>query len=179
MLWPGSRVLPHVLDFLVLGEPGRTELAPDPRVFEPAPLGLWNVWMVVVDPHGPVPEAPGDPLGLAGVLRPHRAGQAVDRVVGDAHRLVLGPERLDGEDRPERLLVHHPHAGVAAVEDGRAVEVPGVALAPAAAGEPGTLGEAGLHVRLDLGQVTGRDQRAGLRVGVERPAEPDRFGPLG
>src|SRR5690242_19255922 len=153
MLWPGSRVLPHVLDFLVLGEPGRTELAPDPRVFEPAPLGLWNVWMVVVDPHGPVPEAPGDPLGLAGVLRPHRAGQPVDRVVGDAHRLVLGPERLDGEHRPERLLVHDPHAGLRAVEDWRAREAPGGAITPAAASQTGSLCQSSRHLRLGPGEV--------------------------
>src|SRR5215218_769603 len=109
----GPHVLPDVLGLAVLVQPGSAELAPDAGLLEPAPLRLWDVRVVVIHPHGPMSEPARHPLGPAGILRPHRSGQTVWRVVGQAHGLLLVAEPLHRQDRPERLLLHHPHPGVA------------------------------------------------------------------
>src|ERR687890_2189672 len=85
-------VVPDVLGLAVLLETRLPELAPDARLLVAAPLGLGDVGVVVVDPHRPHAQAGRDPLAPAGVLSPDRAGEAVDRVVRDPHRLVLVAE---------------------------------------------------------------------------------------
>ena len=40
------------------------------------------------------------------------------RIVAEFDGLCLGAEALDGQDRPERLLLHDAHRAVAVVEDG-------------------------------------------------------------
>src|SRR6059058_2776627 len=116
-------VLVDVLALAVLGESGGAELAAHSALSEAAPLRLREVGVEVVDPHGPVAQSAGDPAGTSGVGGPDGTGEAVLGVVGEGDRLGLGAEGLDGEDRPEDLLPHHPHLAVAAVEDGRLVEV--------------------------------------------------------
>ena len=78
------RVLPDVLGFAIFVEPGRTELAADPRLLEAAPFRLGQVRVVVVDPDRPVAQAGGDPLGAARVRGPDGPGEPVGRVVGRA-----------------------------------------------------------------------------------------------
>ena len=173
-------VVPDVLGLAVLVEAGGPELAADAGLLEAAPLGLRHVRVVVVDPDRAHPQPGRDPLALAGVLGPDRAGQAVDRVVGDPDRLVLVAERLDGEHRPERLVLGDRHRAGAAVEDrGQVVEAVGqrrVVGPRAAAAEHGALGDPAGDVRLDLLAVGGAGERAGLGLLVERAAEPDPAG---
>src|ERR671919_3244863 len=95
MLGSGSCVLPDVLGLAVLVQARRAELAADARLLVAAPLGLWDIGMVVVDPHRAVLKAAGDTLGPAGVLRPDRAGQTVVGVVGDADSVVLAGKAFD------------------------------------------------------------------------------------
>src|SRR5690348_10496128 len=92
---------PDVLGLAVLLEAGEAELASGAGLLEAAPLGLRYVGVVVVDPHRAEPESAGDALTAAGVAGPHRSGQAVDGVVGQSHRLVLGAERLHRQNRTE------------------------------------------------------------------------------
>ena len=167
--------------------PGEAELAPVAGLLEAAPLGPGHVRVVVVDPDRAVAQPARDPLGAPGVLGPHRPGQAVDRVVGEADRGLLGGvavralEGLDGQHRPERLLAHAPHVGGAVVEDrGQVVEAVLVRRAlgaGAAAAQLGPVLERVGDVLLDLGAVGLADQRTGLGVVVERSAEPDVAGP--
>src|SRR5690606_11371759 len=87
-------VLVDVLGLLVLGQASRPELAPDAGFPEPAPFGLWEVRVEVVDPDGTVAQPLRHPLRLARVLRPDAGRQAVAGVVADPDGLVLGGERL-------------------------------------------------------------------------------------
>ncbi len=159
--------------------PASPELAADPRLLVAAPLRLRHVRVVVVDPDGAHPHPSRDPLRLPGVLGPDRAGQPVGAVVGEGHRVVLGAEGLDGENRPERLVLGHRHAAGAAVENRRqVVEAVGqgrVVGSSAAAPEDCSLGEAGRDVGRHLVAVPRADQRSGLGLLVVRTAEPDHL----
>ena len=162
--------------------PCSPELAADAGLLVAAPLGLRDVRVVVVDPDRAHPQPGRDALGLAGVLGPDRAGQAVLAVVGDPDGLVLAGERLDRQHRAEGLVLGDRHVAAAAVEDGgQVVEAVGVRrvvgrLAPAP--QHRALGQAGGDVRRDLVAVPGADEGAGLGLLVERPAEPDQLRPL-
>ncbi len=71
----------------------------------------------------------------------HRARQAVRRVVGDAHRVVVTVVGDDGQHRAEDLLAGHLGVVVQAGDDGRLDEEAGVRVGgtPTAAGEPAAL----------------------------------------
>ena len=99
-----------------------------------------------------------------------------------AHGLVLGGERLDREHRAERLVLDDRHATVTFVEDRReqeeAVGQGGIVGPGPATAEYGALGDPAGDVRLHLLQVGLGDQRAGLRLVVERTAEADPLRPV-
>src|ERR1700755_3323032 len=80
-------VVVNVLLLLVFLQAGGPEFAADARLAEPAPFRLRKVRVVVVDPHGSVPERAGHPFGLSRVGGPSRAGQAVGGVVAEPDRL--------------------------------------------------------------------------------------------
>src|ERR1700709_226846 len=82
-------VVPDVLGLEVLLEARTAELAADARLLVAAPLGLRDGGVVSVDPDRAPPDRSGHRLALAGVVGPHRAGQPVDGVVGDAYGVVL------------------------------------------------------------------------------------------
>src|SRR5450755_827356 len=176
-------VLVDVLRLPILVETGRAELTTDARLLEATPLRLGKIRMIVVDPNGSMPKSPGNPLAAAGVTGPHRAGQAVDRVIADRNGLVLGAEPLDRQDRTEDLLLDDPHLPAAVGEDGRSEEEAGSQLrlgrAHAARDEPGTLLTPDPDIALDLGQVLGRDERAGLGSLGPAVAQPDLLRPAG
>src|SRR5215210_348063 len=72
---------------------------------------------------------PVDPLH---VVSKDGGAQAVGRVVGEPHRLVRVVDLPDGQERPERLLTHHPAVVGGVLDDGRLEEVAlAVAIAPA------------------------------------------------
>ena len=124
-----------------------------------------------------------DPLALAGVLGPDRAGQAVDRVVGDADRVVLVGEGLDGEHRTEGLLAHDAHPGAHVAQDRSAAKKKPSARAPSVTRWPPTRTVApsatpASTYAVDLVEVALGDQRTGLGLLVEGAAEPDVAGPL-
>ncbi|CAM5246799.1 hypothetical protein SVIOM74S_05571 [Streptomyces violarus] len=156
---------------------------PTPEAAEAAPLRLRHVGVEVVDPDGAVPQPLGDALGAARVGGPHPAGQAVARVVGQFHRLVLGAEALDGDHRAEDLLLDDPHRPVAVGEDRRQQEEAaaqgGVVGAGAAGDEAGALLLGDGDVALDLLAVLGGAERAALGALRHAVAEPDGLGAAG
>ena len=172
-------VVPDVLGLAVLLEPGLAELAADAGLLVAAPLRLGDVGVVVVDPDGAHAQPAATRWPAAGVLGPHRAGQAVDRVVGDADGVVLVGEGLDGQHRTERLVADDAHAasarrrGSSARRRSRRPARPSVTRWPPSS-TVGALGDPGLDVRRDLVEVALRDQGAGLGLLVERSTQPDR-----
>ena len=125
----------------------------------------------------------GSPLTLTMPVRMRRATatrrrgrrttpspKAVRRVVRDLHRLVevvVGEQR---DDRPEDLLLRHPH-GVRDVGEQRRLDVPAVARGPGAAatgGDRRPLAEGDAEVALDPLPLGLADQRPDVGVGVHR-----------
>ena len=95
----------HVLHLLVGPEALGAQLTTDARllVATEGPLRVDEV--EVVHPHRAGAHAVGDALGTLDVGGLHAAGKAVDRVVGDGHRLVVGLERDHAQHRAEDLLL--------------------------------------------------------------------------
>src|ERR671911_2436906 len=113
----GTRGRHDRLQLDIVGQALGAELAPDagPLV---APERRHEVHRVLVHAVGPGADAPGNVEALVDVASPHRAGQAVLAVVGDAHsvfRVVVGDDREHG---PEDLLLRNAHRVVDAGEHG-------------------------------------------------------------
>src|SRR5437764_6692924 len=94
----------HVLELRVVLERVRAELASHTRLLEPAERRRDAHGRVRVDRDRPGLERPGDPERPRSVLRPDRAGEAVDRVVRDPDRVGLVVEGDDRGDGAEDLL---------------------------------------------------------------------------
>ncbi len=105
----GLRVVAHDLDAV---------LAPVTRVLvsserhQPAPLSI------VVDPDRPGLHGMRHAMRATHIVRPHRRGQSVRRVVPDSDRLVLVLERDDDGHGTEDLLSGDTHRVVDSIEDG-------------------------------------------------------------
>ena len=159
--------------------PALAQLAADAGLLVTAPLGLRDVGVVVVDPDRAHPQPAGHSLGLAGVLRPDRARQPVDAVVGDRDRLVLAAEGLDGQHRPERLVLGHRHVAGAPVEHGgqvvearRRARGPRVRCPPHRSTAPSAMPAA--TYASTLSRWSALISGPGLGLLVERAAEADR-----
>lgn len=178
----------NVLLLLVLGQPGRPQLSAVTRLLHTAPFRLRQVWVEVVDPNGAVTQVRGDPLRLASVGGPHGTGEAVLRVIGDLHSLILGAEGFHRDDRTEGLVVHAVHLPGGAVDHSRQVEVAlrqvGVTSAVraiivrligdlATRADIRTLLTGAIDVGCHLVAVFSRDKGAGLSGLVERSAQLD------
>ena len=107
----------------------------------------------------------------AGVARPHRRHQPVPHVVRDADRILLVLERDHRDDRPEDLLLRDRHRAFDSGEHGRRIER-ALAVADRSAGDDlGAFLASLLDEAVDLVAVRGRDQRADLRLRIERIAD--------
>src|SRR5215218_4101149 len=164
----------HVLQLRVVIERVGPELASEARLLE-APEGRAHA-------HGPVRvdgehtglDGPRDAQRLGAVASPDRAGEAVDRVVGEPHRLRLVTEGDDAGDRTEDLLARR------AVVVRHGAEHRGrEPVAPALGGAPANRdGRLAVHVRGHRPALRLRDQGAHLRLLVQRVADLqglDRF----
>ena len=107
----------------------------------------------------------------AAVAGPDRAREAVDRVVGEPHRLLLALERDHAGDRAEDLLARRAVVVGDRGEDGRREPVAGPVGGAAADRDRGVVGDVGGD-RLAL---AGGDQRPHLGLLVERVADPQRL----
>src|SRR5947199_1294049 len=113
------QVYVDVLDIAVLIQRVRADLAPEPALLVAAERALRLDLMDVVDPHRARAQAPRDLLCLLEVGAPDCGRQAVDRVVGDPHRLLEVGVAQHAEHRPEDLLARDAHVVRDAGEDRR------------------------------------------------------------
>src|SRR3954452_15691035 len=168
----GSRldVAHHVLDPGVVLEAVHRQVLAVARVLEAAVRHLGDQRDVGVDPDAAEVQGAGHAHGPDVVLGPDRGREPVLDPVGPAQRLALVGEPLDGDDRPEDLvldqLVVLPQAG----DDRRLVEVaPGqVPADPVPAGtDRGVLGRTGqqTHDAVELVGVVERAEQHVLVVG--------------
>src|SRR5262245_50545913 len=106
-----------VLDLRVFLEPPAPALAADAALLEAAERGVDEV-EAVVDPHRAGADAACERHGARRVTGVDRAAEAVGRVVGDAHRLVVVAEGDHGHHRPEDLLAGDADVVRDVAEDG-------------------------------------------------------------
>src|SRR3954454_2098643 len=101
----GRGVAPDVLDLAVLVVTEVAELTTDTRLLVATERLRRRDHVVVVDPHGAGTHTGRDRVRAVSVLRPDTAAEAVDRVVRDLDRLVVGVERDDAQHRSEDLFL--------------------------------------------------------------------------
>src|ERR1019366_5011226 len=85
-------------------EPGGAHLPPDARLLVPAERHVGAEPGAAVDADGAAPDPPRDGESAVLVAAVDGAGQAVDRVVGDPHGVVVAVVRDDHQHRPEHFL---------------------------------------------------------------------------
>src|SRR6266542_6065527 len=157
----------------VVAEPLDAELAPDARPLVAAER-RHEVHRVLVHAVRAGAHAPGDVDTLVDVARPHRSGEAVLTVVGDADGVVGRVVRDDRENGPEDLLARDAHRVVDAGEH-RRLDVPTLvqsgrtAVAPHGDLRPFLLADG--DVLLDPFLLTLGDERTDLRRFVLRIAD--------
>mmetsp|Transcript_22781 Transcript_22781/g.67000 ORF Transcript_22781/g.67000 Transcript_22781/m.67000 type:complete len:201 (-) Transcript_22781:1207-1809(-) len=127
----------HVLGLAVVAQHHLVRLEAEARLLVAAERGVRRVGVVAVDPDAARLDGARHRVHLVGVAGPHARAEAVDGVVGDGDRLVLGFEGDHPRDRPEDLLLEDLHA-VGPREDGR--------LDVVAARDAIVLGAAGQHL---------------------------------
>jgi hypothetical protein len=125
-------------------------------------------------PDGAGPELARRRAGTLHVVREHGRVQPVDGVVGDPYRVTLVVGGDHAENRPEDLFATDRRAVVDVAEDRRLHVVPALEVlgAPAAGRERCPFGHALADVALDTIALAFGDQRAQLRLLVERIAHP-------
>ena len=165
-----------LLDLLVFVEAEGTQLAAHAALLVAAPRRFAVGRVVGVDPGDARAQRLDDPHRPGDVAGPDRAGQSVDRVVGDGYGLGFGLEWDDDEHRPEDLLLGHPHPVVDVDEDGRLVVVAAALQPMAAGGQLGALLQADLDVALDRVELLLGDQRSHLARLFGRRSDADRHG---
>ena len=107
------------------------------------------------------------------IARPHRRHEPVPNVVREPDGVLLVLERRHRDDRPEDLVLGDLEI-VRRRDDGRGIERAGAVRHGPTGDDLRALGGAPLHVAVHALAVGGGDQRAHLRLGIERIADLDR-----
>src|SRR6266478_6298450 len=97
------------LHFGVVCQTILAELAPDPRLLEPAERRTRVEHIVAIHPHRAGAHTVCNGMGLGDVLRPHRRRQAIHGLIRALGHFVDVLELQDGHDRPEDLLLRDLH----------------------------------------------------------------------
>src|SRR6266550_5183109 len=118
----------HVLDLRVVLERVRGQVLAVARLLVPAVRHLRDERDVVVDPDRPELELARRVQRAADVARPDGRRQAVGNVVRPRERLVVVGKALDGDDRPEDLLLDDLVLLADLRDHGRLDEEPAVAV---------------------------------------------------
>ena len=134
-----------------------------------------------VDPDRPGLERGGHAQRPVHVLGPDAGRQAVDRVVGQPHRFLLGVEADDRQHGAEHFLPGDPHVGAYVDEDGGLDELSARHVAGGAAAQDAAraFGLGDLHVVQDLPVLRRRRDRADVGVRQHRIALACRAAQLG
>src|SRR6266550_7719156 len=122
----------HVLDLRVVLERVRGQVLAVARLLVAAVRHLRDERDVVVDPDRPELELARSVQRAADVARPDGRRQAVGDVVRPRERLVVVGEALDGDDRPEDLLLDDLVLLADLRDHGRLHEEPAIAVGAAA-----------------------------------------------
>src|SRR6188768_435224 len=128
----GPRIDHHVLDERVVLEGVLAAVLAPAGLLDATVRSLGRQREVLIDPDGPELQLAGDAHRLADRAREHRAREPELHVVRPLHRLVLVGEALDGDDRPEDLVLDDLGALVG-VRDDRRLEVGAGAVGAGAA----------------------------------------------
>src|SRR5208283_2690343 len=110
---------PDRLQVHVLVDRMRRAVASEARLPEAAERRSERRAVVRVDPDRAGADGARQPMRCVHVARPHRGGKAVDRVVGEPHRLGLGRERNDHDDRSKNFFLSDVHGVGGAVKNRR------------------------------------------------------------
>ncbi len=167
----------QVLGLLVVVEHHLVVLAADAGLLVAAEGRMRGVGVVAVGPHAACLDAAAHAEGARAVAAPHAGAQAVERVVGDLQRFLLGLEGGDGHHRAEDFLLEDAHLVVALEHRGLDVVAAGQVAAEhvalAADQAFGTFLLAQVQVRENLLQLFLRGLRADHGALVERVALGD------
>ena len=159
-----------VLDSRNSSSPAAAHLPADAGLLVAAERAVGAEVVAAVDGERSGPDAPGHRQRPV-LAAEHGTGEPVDRVVGDAHRVVVVLVGDDGQHRPEHLLLGDLAVGVDVGEQRGGIEVARVDLLAAGdqrgAGLDGTLDHA-----VDLVALLLTDQRTHVGLGIGRVAVP-------
>src|SRR5690606_4326516 len=163
------------LGLQVLLETGGAHLAPDAGLLVAAEGHVGAVPDAAVHAECAGADAVGDRGDALAVGAVDGTGQAVLRVVGDGHGLVVGVVTDDHQDRAEDLLTGHGRAGVHPGDQGGFDEIAALAVGRAAAAgdDPTALGAGDVDVALHPVTLAGRDERTADGALAGRIARPD------
>src|SRR3954462_5023755 len=89
LLLSSWRRLGERLQLEVLLEPGDAHLPADAGLLVPAERNVGAVVQAAVDRHRARPDAPSNGVYSVTIAPAHRARQPIDRVVGDAHGIII------------------------------------------------------------------------------------------
>ena len=125
--------------------------------------------MVAVGPDPAGLDGPAEAVAAVGIATPDAGSQAIERVVGDRERFVIGLEGRDRDDGTKDLLLEDSHLVVALEHRRLDVEAAGkiaAELGTTAAGQHlGALLLADVDIGEDLGELLARCLRADHGVG--------------
>src|SRR5678810_221021 len=116
--WLFIEVDVHLFGFEIFLDAKLAKFAAEARLFVASPGSLYVRRLHVVDPDDARTDRLHHSHGLVDVTRPHRGGEAIRRVVGDAQRVLLVVERDHRADRAENFFAGNPRVVVHVVEDG-------------------------------------------------------------
>src|SRR5262245_60710124 len=88
-------------------------LAPDSRLLIAAEGGMRRIEVEAIGPHPARLEPAAETVGAVDVAGPDAGAEAIERVVGYRHSLVVVLEGGHGQNGPENLLLEDAHLVVA------------------------------------------------------------------
>src|SRR6266540_4695386 len=155
------------------------ELAAEAGLLVPAERDSREGGVRHVDPDCPGLDPTCKPVAPRGISGPDGCHQPVPDVVRDADRVLLILERDHRHDRPKDLLLGDGHRALDRREHRRRIEGTLAVAEPAARDDLGTLLTALLDEAVHLVAMLRGDERAHLRLGIERIADPQLLGLAG
>src|SRR5581483_8260020 len=103
----------HVLGLLIVVEHHPVGLASDARLLVAAERRVRRIGVIAVGPHAARLDGAAEAIATVDVAAPDAGPKAVERVIGDRERLLVGLEGRDRHYRSEDLLLEHAHLVVA------------------------------------------------------------------
>src|SRR4029077_19595593 len=103
----------HVLGLLIMIEQHLVVFAADARLLVAAERRMRGIGVVAIGPDAAGLDRAAESVAAIGVAAPDAGAKAVERVVGDRERFLVGLERGHRDDRAEDLFLEDAHLIVA------------------------------------------------------------------